>query len=89
MRALLIALGVFGGATIISKMLSGGEGSCGSCGSYGTYGRSIGELGVGWRGHSNSGRPPAYWMREMDSSRARYLMSSKIRPWGSHTIDNI
>lgn len=85
MKTLFVILGVFGGATIISKVLSSNVGSCGSCGGE----RSIGELGVGWRGHSNSGRPPAYWMREMDSSQARYLMSSKIRHWGSHTIDNV
>jgi len=83
MRNLLIALGILGGATIISKFVIGDSGGIGCCG------RSMGELGRGWRGHSNSGRPPAYWMREMDSSRARYLMSSKIRPWGSHTIDNV
>jgi len=78
MKALLLALGVFGGATILSRLLSSGEG-----------GRVMGELGRGWRGHSNSSRPRAYWAREMDTTTARYLMSSKIRDWGHHTIDNV
>jgi len=80
MRTLFIVLGVFGGATILSKLISGdGAG----------MGRSMGELGRGWRGHGASEVPPSYWSRDMDTTRARYLMASKIQPWGHHSIDNV
>ena len=78
MRGLLIALGVFAGATVISKMVANSAG----------VGKSMGELGVNWRGHSNSSGGGAIWSRDIDSRRAQWVMSSKIRSWGTNTLRN-